>query len=174
MSSAQEVDYRTQNGAVLWQIPRFGRPIKEETDEVYGIVTRTLKGKYAVGNNSEERHAETTAIYLGLFEGIDPSRSLLFGLWVACPQCAYAIVDSGIKVVITNFDYINNATPSDWRPKVAEGLKILHSHGIFVLNNPLSDINRTVLMRNVNLSVANGKTYRHPSIFNPFCRKEDQ
>lgn len=71
-------------------------------------------------------HAEFSAL---LHAGHTTGCGTLYGLWVACPSCAVAIVEAGISTVVT-LKATQDATPERWRARVDLGLEILRAAGI--------------------------------------------
>ena len=82
--------------------------------------------KYAI-----TEHAERDVIYKAARDRIDLSDCVLVCPWVACPDCARAIVLSGIKDVVCHKECMDR-TPERWRDMVDTGLNILYWGGVFV------------------------------------------
>lgn len=80
--------------------------------------------KYAI-----TEHAERDVIYKAA--GVNLNQCILVCPWVACPDCARAIVLSGIKHVICH-DECMRRTPPRWSDMVNLGLDIMYSGGVNV------------------------------------------
>lgn len=49
-------------------------------------------------------HAERNSIYDAVKRGVKTEGLIMFGCWVACTDCARAIIQSGIREVVTHHD----------------------------------------------------------------------
>ncbi len=74
-------------------------------------------------------HAERDAIYKAAKLGARLDGSTLYSTWAACPDCARAIVMSGIKRVVTHKQTMDRV-PDRWRDDIAIGLKIFKIAGV--------------------------------------------
>jgi hypothetical protein len=77
-------------------------------------------------------HAERAVIYRCVSKGLTTLNTHMYCPFISCPDCARAIVLSGIKRVVghkTIWDII----PNRWREKCNIGVKILESAGVEVL-----------------------------------------
>lgn len=76
-------------------------------------------------------HAERDAIFNAIRKGVDIRGLTLVANWVACPDCARAIVLSDIKDVICHKECMDR-TPERWKERVDLGLKILKEGSVDV------------------------------------------
>lgn len=76
-------------------------------------------------------HAERSAIYAAARDGRRTLGARLFCPWFACPECARAIVCSGIREVVGSV-MAAEATPARWRPLIRDGEAILRGGGVSV------------------------------------------
>ena len=76
-------------------------------------------------------HAERGAVYDAARAGRGTLNAVMFGTWVACPDCAKAIVRSGIREVWT-LQMTQDETPVRWWELVGDGLAILARGGVRV------------------------------------------
>ena len=83
--------------------------------------------KYAV-----TEHAERNAIFNAFRDGWNLTGLTLCCPWVACPDCARAIVLSGLSEVICHKECMDR-TPERWRELVDTGLLILERGGVKVI-----------------------------------------
>jgi dCMP deaminase len=74
-------------------------------------------------------HAERDVIYAAAKMGIQTYELTLVANWVACPDCARAIVLSGIACVVTHKQCMDR-TMDRWKEMVALGLKIIRDGGV--------------------------------------------
>lgn len=80
-------------------------------------------------------HAERAAIFEAARLGYYLSGAILVCPWASCPDCARAIVLSGIKQVYAHQDAYDK-TPERWQDAVNLGLKILESSGVEYIRYP--------------------------------------
>ena len=74
-------------------------------------------------------HAERRTIFAAARMGHCCSETCLYCLWYACPECARAIIDCGIRRVCGHRALLN-MTPPRWAASVSDGLEMLHRSGI--------------------------------------------
>jgi len=74
-------------------------------------------------------HAERDVILKACRWGVKTEGLTLVANWVACPDCARAIVLAGIADVVCHGECMDR-TPERWREKVALGLDILKHSGV--------------------------------------------
>lgn len=77
-------------------------------------------------------HAERAAIFHALRQNIDLKGLTMVAPWVACPDCARAIVLSGVTEVVCHKECMDR-TPERWKEMVDTGLKILEHGGVTVV-----------------------------------------
>jgi len=126
MAAKRSDDRSTKLGALIWDgedilaagancfVPGFGgEPEHHERPLKYAIT----------------EHAERSAIHNAYSKGYDLEALTLVCPWVACPDCARAIVLSGISRVICHEECMKR-TPERWRELVDTGLLILERGGV--------------------------------------------
>jgi deoxycytidylate deaminase len=74
-------------------------------------------------------HAERSVILKAAAKGIQTKGLTMVANWVACPDCARAIVLSGIVAVVCHGG-CQSRTPVRWKEQVEAGLKILKNGGV--------------------------------------------
>jgi len=74
-------------------------------------------------------HAERAAIYKAALLGISLNGRTMVYSWTCCPDCARAIVLSGIKLVVGHLQAFDR-TPERWREEMDLGIEILESGGV--------------------------------------------
>lgn len=121
-------DTSTKNGAIIvdqgWNVASgFNSvlPTFKKDPESY-----KRPRKYAV-----TEHAERACIYDAVKRCIDIKGLLMVANWVACPDCARAILLSGIGAVMCHKQCMEK-TPEHWKEQVDLGLKILTDGGVAV------------------------------------------
>jgi len=124
-------DPRTQNAAVVVDTEthfRYGialNSVTYHTEDEDERVKTGLKATYV-------EHAERAAIYRAAKEGWSCDGCEMHALWAACPDCARAIISSGITAVHT-CEATYAATPERWRLTVRRGLAMLEEAGVEVV-----------------------------------------
>jgi len=123
--TSESEDDSTQCGAFLYD-PKEDRVSCMANNEVLPNL-----GHFDLSKRDQKlaatEHAERNCIYLAAKKGIQTQGKVLFASWVACEDCARAIVCSGIKQVVT-FSTTYENTPKRWRESVDRGLDILNRH----------------------------------------------
>lgn len=74
-------------------------------------------------------HAERRAIFSAFRSGFDIKGLTLICPWVCCPDCARAIVLSGLKHVVCHEECMQR-TPERWKEMIDTGLSILEHGGV--------------------------------------------
>jgi deoxycytidylate deaminase len=102
------------------------------TDNSYLVAANT----FPPGSPTEQEtkstyieHAERRVIYAAARHGIATDGLTMVCTWAACPDCARAIVCSGIARVVTH-DAPHQRKRPDWQPRVDIGLAILRDAGV--------------------------------------------
>lgn len=131
LASSSSHDKSTNNAAIL-VCPKSGDLIAGANQFPVGIDPRDpanhekpLKYKLMV-------HAERMAIYGAAIRGYPTHGGTMICPWAACPECAQAIIESGIKRLGTHRDRLME-TPERWRADVALGLKMLRDAEVEVV-----------------------------------------
>jgi len=111
----QSNDMSTQNAAFLVdedgkiyvkEMNRFPDGVKETAERW----ERPLKYKFV-------EHAERNAIYTAAREGIATNGLTMVCPWAPCSDCARAIIQSGLKKLITHFEAYDRS-PDRWKPDI--------------------------------------------------------
>lgn len=116
-------DPSTQNGAI---IVRDGQILTQGfnyiPDGVQGTWEKGTKYLYV-------EHAERDAIYKAAKHGIPTEGAIMYCPWLACADCARAIIISGITKVY-GLQRALDLTPERWQTSVNEALKMMRDAGI--------------------------------------------
>lgn len=128
LEASRSGDRSTKNGAVIVQggeivargyndfIPGFGDlPEHHERPFKYSVI----------------EHAERAVVYDAARNGAKTEGGIMVANWVACPDCARAIVLSGVREVITHALCMER-TPERWEEEVNLGLKMIRDNGILL------------------------------------------
>lgn len=134
-AASQSDDPHTQNGAVL--VPKFGLVAASANHLPPGIsatswrLVRPAKYRYM-------EHAERGAIYAAARVGTKTEGAALYCAWFACPDCARAIIEAGIRQVVGHVTP-RRLTPGRWEAEVVAGERMLMEAGVAVrwLADPL-------------------------------------
>lgn len=128
--AAESRDPSTQNSALLvdgegsiliHDINRFPQHIAE-SDKRW---ERPLKYKFI-------EHAERNVCYAAAKKGIATEGLIMVCPWAACTNCARAIIQSGIKCLITH-KQAHDRTPEQWKEEIAIALSMLEEAGVEVV-----------------------------------------
>jgi dCMP deaminase len=127
-------DASTQNGAFL---ARRGVPILETaaTNGLPDGVSATPERMQHPLKYTAFEHAERNAIYRAARQGIATEGLTLVCPWAACTDCARAIIQSGVKELVTQHpDAGASADPgsADWNASIQEAMRMLAEAGVKV------------------------------------------
>lgn len=121
-------DTSTKNGAMLcrerWNVSAGFNHVLDPFKEDPASYERPRK--YLV-----TEHAERSAIFDAVGRGIDIRGATMVANWVACPDCAKAIVLCGVADVVCHKECMDR-TPERWKEMVDLGLEILEKNGVRV------------------------------------------
>ena len=124
-AQARSQDSNTQNGALIVfpssgiisaDVNRYASIRETESDPKYDFI----------------EHAERAVIYRCVSKGLTTLNTHMYCPFISCPDCARAIVMSGIKRVVGH-KTLWDRTPDRWREKCRTGIHILESGGVEVL-----------------------------------------
>lgn len=119
-------DPRTQNGAVL--VPRVGYVASAANCLPKNIAAAPSRLRPPEKYTWVE-HAERGAIYAAARAGTKTESAVLYACWVACPECARAIIESGVREVVSHIK-TRALTPSRWEDRVLLGERMLEEAGV--------------------------------------------
>lgn len=124
-------DPRTHNAARLYD-PRTGLFGPTGYNQVPAWL-EPLDGRVGpAGKHTYIEHAERDVIYTAARLGWRTEGCELHSVWAACPECARAIIASGITEVHTAAATYS-ATPERWKLKVRKGLAMLEEASVEVV-----------------------------------------
>jgi deoxycytidylate deaminase len=124
-AQARSQDSRTQNAALI-VFPSSGI-IAAEANRYPSMREPEGKTKY-----DYIEHAERAVIYRCAFKGLTTLNTTMYCPFIACPDCARAIVMAGIKSVVGH-KTIWDMVPERWQEKCRLGIDILEVSGVEVL-----------------------------------------
>ena len=123
-------DPSTQNGAILIsadgemlsaEVNRFPDGVKETPERWQ----RPLKYKII-------EHAERNAIFAAGRAGIKTDGLIMVACWATCTDCARAIIQSGIKLLVTHKQAYDRS-PESWKTDIDLALQMLKEAGVEVV-----------------------------------------
>jgi len=122
-------DDTTQNGSILYK-PNTGVVLASANQYPSGLVVeeymreRPAKYHFIVC-------AERNLIYQSAKKGISPTGMIMYCPFIACTECAKAIVQSGVKHLIGH-ENLMSIVPDRWIDRIQDGIHILTSGGVKV------------------------------------------
>lgn len=76
-------------------------------------------------------HAERNALYNACLTGVSVKGCVMYATHAPCVDCARAIIQAGIKTVITNKIVIDESTPKNtWRDKLSVSAQMFAEAGV--------------------------------------------
>lgn len=124
-AQARSDDENTQNGALI-VFPSSGI-IAADANRYPSIRENEISLKY-----DYIEHAERSVIYRCANKGLTTLNTHLYCPFIACPDCARAIIMSGIRLVVGH-KTIWDILPPRWKSKCDIGINILEGAGVEVL-----------------------------------------
>ena len=121
-ASSRSEDTNTQNGAVVvfptsgiiaGDANRYAGPRENEAESKYDYI----------------EHAERSVIYKCVSKGLTTLNTHLYCPFVTCPDCARAIIMSGIRRVVGH-KTIWDLTDHRWKPRCEKGVAMLEASGV--------------------------------------------
>ena len=128
LANRLSTDKSTQNGAFI--VDRNGQIIASGANHFpKGVENlperwiRPVKYKYV-------EHAERNAVYDAARNGVKTDGCTMYAAWAACSDCARAIIQSGIKRVVTHHDplattRLGQPTSAMWLEEISHALAML-------------------------------------------------
>ncbi len=130
-------DPSSQNGAlVVWgNTPGLFQTMSRGYNHFYPGIEPEVEDRDEKLRRIE--HAERDAIYQAAMAGNSTKGAILVCPWVACVDCARAIIGSGIGVVIHHRD--RYLLPSSWKDQIDKALGWLEAAGVEIhtVNGPV-------------------------------------
>ena len=99
-------------------VNRFPKGVKKLPERA----ERPLKYKYIT-------HAERTAFYNAARDGIKTEDCTVYTPWLACTDCAIAIIEGGAKTVVSHLAF-NEKTKDNWADDIFLALRMLEEAGV--------------------------------------------
>lgn len=114
-------DPNTQNAAVL---AKFDSMVVVASNRIPTGLANRIDRLERPAKYSWVEHAERAVIYKAAMGGWSIRGATMYCLWFACPDCARAIIQAGVKEVVGHVA-TRNATPSRWLHDVKLGEQML-------------------------------------------------
>lgn len=133
-------DPSTQNGAVIVD-GLYRKLLSQGANHFPEHVTESLDRWERPIKYSYVEHAERNAIYAAAKIGVGLDGMTMYCPWAACADCARAIIQSGIRRLVTH-KIMADATPDHWKSSIVIATRMLQEAGVIhdELIIPISDI----------------------------------
>lgn len=123
-------DLSTQNGAILlnkdgYTIGRGCNTFPDSLKITEERLQRPLKYSYTT-------HAERKALFNAIHWKMDIRGSVLVSGWAACDNCANAMIEMGVRTLITHQDAADRS-PDRWKESIQVAYDILTEAGVNIL-----------------------------------------
>ena len=123
-------DPSTKTGAVIVgpdkeiRATGYNGPVRGVDDDVPERFERPTKYDFF-------EHAERNALYNACLTGVSVKGCVMYATHAPCVDCARAIIQAGIKTVITNKIIIDDKTPQNtWRDKLSVSAQMFKEAGV--------------------------------------------
>ena len=123
-------DPSTKTGAVIVgpdkeiRATGYNGPVRGVNDDVKERLERPTKYDFF-------EHAERNALYNACLTGVSVKGCVMYATHAPCVDCARAIIQSGIKTVVTNKIVIDETTPKNtWRDKLMISAQMFEEAGV--------------------------------------------
>ena len=123
-------DPSTKTGAVIVgpdkeiRATGYNGPVRGVKDDVPERLERPTKYDFF-------EHAERNALYNACLTGVQVKGCTMYATHAPCVDCARAIIQAGIKTVITNKVVIDEKTPKNtWRDKLSYSAQMFEEAGV--------------------------------------------
>lgn len=120
-------DPSTQNGAIL--VPAGAAYASVAANELPRGVRKSPERLERPAKYRWIEHAERNAIYAAARMGSKTAGATLYCCWFACPECARAIIQAGVREVVGHV-LPRSLTPPRWEPEVTAGEALLAEAGV--------------------------------------------
>jgi len=123
-------DPSTKTGAVVVgpdkeiRATGYNGPVRGVNDDVAERLERPTKYDFF-------EHAERNALYNACLTGVSLKGCVMYATHAPCVDCARAIIQAGIKTVVTNKVVIDETTPKNtWRDKLCFSAQMFEEAGV--------------------------------------------
>lgn len=126
-------DGSTQNGAIIVSdrgemVAQGANHFPRDVKDIPARWVRPIKYKYV-------EHAERNAIYDAAKKGVSTHNLTMYAAWAACSDCARAIIQAGIKRVVTHHDplaltRLGQKTSDMWIEEISHAITMLKESGV--------------------------------------------
>lgn len=130
MASRHSSDPSTQVAAAL--VSWGGGIVLAGWNEVPPQIANKGYPKCVHTKNFCTEHAERRVLFKAVENRLPTDKLQMYGTWMACAECARAIIQFGIRRVVT-FRKLVHRTPPKWQESTFEGLKMMNDAGIQVV-----------------------------------------
>lgn len=130
MASQHSQDPSTQVAAAL--VSWSGGVVLAGWNEILPCLVKSGYPLLPETKNYYTEHAERRVLFKANANGLTTNKLHMYGTWIGCSECARAIIQFGIKRVVT-FRRLVERTPDRWKLSVLNGLTMMRDSGIQVV-----------------------------------------
>lgn len=124
-------DPRTQVGAALVLPNGMGVVLKSHNSVLECLSSAQYAQDLKLKNHCTE-HAERRVIFKALRNSLPTDGLTMYSTWAACSECSRAIIQFGIKRVVTLTRLVERTSP-DWEESIRMGLLMMRDSGVQVV-----------------------------------------
>lgn len=131
LAATHSTDPRTQVGSALVLPNGLGVVLKSYNSVLDGLRNMDYAADPALKNHCTE-HAERRVVFTAVLNGLPTEGLTLYSTWAACAECSRAVIQFGIKRVVTLRRLVER-TPPRWEESIRMGLRMMRDSGISVV-----------------------------------------
>ena len=119
----------TQNGAIL--IDDKGNVVLSATNSLPDGIAETKERQIKPLRHKFSIHAERNVLYRAAQRGIKTKGLTMVCPWAACSDCAQAIIQTGIKRLVTHKQALDRS--GHWQENIEFAFSMLHEAGVKII-----------------------------------------
>ena len=130
-AASHSVDPNTQVASAL-VVPNMGGIVLASWNQVPKSIRLTSNTFRPEWKNYYTEHAERSVLYTAIKNGVPTNGLQMYCTWAACAECARAIIDFGVKRVVT-FRRLVEMTSPKWEESIKVGVQLMVDSGVQVI-----------------------------------------
>lgn len=129
LEAQKSLNPSTQNGAIL--IDGQGKVLVSSSNSFSNRITRTKEREVKLLRHKYSICAERNVLYKAAQLGIKTKGLTMVCGWASCSNCAHAIIQTGIKRLVTHKQALDRSF--DWQESIDLAFEMLHEAGVEII-----------------------------------------